>query len=327
VLVTERRHLPVRCYVRSGMVVVDVRGLTKTYGATRAVDDLSFQVEAGEVYALLGPNGAGKTTTVEILEGHRDRTAGVVEVLGHDPRMSGPKLRDRIGIVLQSSGLEHELSVAEALDVYGSPYRRRRDSDELLGLVGLSGQRDQRIRALSGGQRRRLDLALALVGHPELLFLDEPTTGFDPAARRSAWELVRRLCAGGTTVLLTTHYLDEVEHLADRMGVLVGGRMVAEGTPAELTAGVDTRTTVRFSLPDGASAAGLAGAVPGDAVVNGTRVEFSTDAPTAAVHAVTGWALQQRIELVGLTVARPSLEDVFLGLIGPDHPDAQTADP
>ena len=231
------------------MAAISVRDLTKHYGDVRAVDGVSFDVDEGAVYALLGHNGAGKTTTVEILEGHRKRTSGEVTVLGHDPGRAGREFRDRIGIVLQSSGVEHELTVAEAVTVYGSCYRRRRPVPDVIELVDLGPQADRRVGALSGGQRRRLDLALGIVGEPDLLFLDEPTTGFDPAARRNAWELVRELCSGGTTVLLTTHYLDEAERLADRVGVLVAGRLVAEGSPAELVGGGGTR--VGFDLPPG----------------------------------------------------------------------------
>jgi ABC-2 type transport system ATP-binding protein len=294
------------------MAAISVRDLVKDYGDVRAVDGVSFDVAEGEVYALLGHNGAGKSTTVEILEGHRKRTAGAVEVLGGDPGSAGRDFRDRIGIVLQRSGVEDELTVAEAVDVYGSCYRHRRVSREVIELVDLGPQADRRIGALSGGQRRRLDLALGIVGRPALLFLDEPTTGFDPAARRNAWDLVRQLCSGGTTVLLTTHYLDEAEHLADRVGVLSGGRLVAEGTPAELVGGGGTR--VGFVLPAGVGLDGLGGVVPADAVVVGDRVEFTTTTPTAAVHAITGWALDSGLELVGLTIERPSLEDVFLAL-------------
>src|SRR3954452_2976845 len=229
------------------MAVVSVHDLRKSYGTLTAVDGVSFEIGEGEVYALLGENGAGKSTTVEILEGHRPRTSGTVEVLGQDPGRAGRDFRDRIGIVLQSSGVEHELTVREAVAIYGSCYSRRRGYDEVVELVGLAPQLDQRVGTLSGGQRRRLDLALGIVGRPSLLFLDEPTTGFDPAARRQAWDLVRDLCSGGTTVLLTTHYLDEAEHLADRVGVLASGRMVAEGTPEELVGGSGT-TVVRFDL-------------------------------------------------------------------------------
>jgi ABC-2 type transport system ATP-binding protein len=295
------------------MPAIVIRDLTKHYGPIHAVDGLSFEVATGEVYALLGHNGAGKSTTVEILEGHRRRTAGEVTVLGHDPATAGREFRDRIGIVLQTSGVEHELSVAEAVGIYGSCYRRRRPVEEVVELVGLAPQLGQRVGHLSGGQRRRLDLAMGIVGHPDLLFLDEPTTGFDPAARRQAWELIRGLCSGGTTVLLTTHYLDEAEHLADRVGVLVAGRLVAEGTPEELIGGSGT-TRVRFELPATATAADVDAAVPADVSITDGHVEFATTNPTADVHSVTGWALERGIELTGLSVTRPSLEDVFLSL-------------
>ena len=292
------------------MSVVSVRDLRKEYGALTAVDGMSFEIGEGEVYALLGENGAGKSTTVEILEGHRKRTSGDVTVLGADPGKATRDFHDRIGIVLQTSGVEHELTVREALTIYGASYRERRPVEEAIELVGLGAQLDQRIGTLSGGQRRRLDLALGIVGRPALLFLDEPTTGFDPAARRQAWELVRALCSGGTTVLLTTHYLDEAEHLADRVGVLAAGRLVAEGTPEELI-GSGT-TIVRFDLPPGTSGRRPRRVVPADAAVGPDRVEFATTTPTSAVHAVTGWALERGIEIPGLAVTRPSLEDVFL---------------
>ena len=294
------------------MAAITVRDLQKHYGDVRAVDGVSFEVGEGEVYALLGHNGAGKSTTVEILEGHRSRTAGEVTVLGHDPGRAGREFRDRIGIVLQTAGVEDELRVAEAVEVYGSCYRRRRPAGEVIELVGLGPQADRRVGALSGGQRRRLDLALGIVGTPDLLFLDEPTTGFDPAARRNAWALIRQLCSGGTTVLLTTHYLDEAEHLADRVGVLVAGKLVAEGSPQSLVGGGGTR--VGFDLPPGVSLDDLAGVVPADAAAVGDRVEFTTTTPTVDVNALTGWALGRGVELEGLAVQRPSLEDVFLAL-------------
>jgi ABC-2 type transport system ATP-binding protein len=297
------------------MVAIRTDGLTKRYGDLVAVDDLTFEVGDGEVYAMLGHNGAGKTTTVEILEGHRHRTSGEVTVLGCDPGTAGTEFRDRIGIVLQSSGVEHELTVGEAVDVYGSCYTRRRDGREVIELVGLADQVGQRVRTLSGGQRRRLDLAMGIVGRPDLLFLDEPTTGFDPTARRNAWELVRELGSGGTTVLLTTHYLEEAEQLADRVGVLAGGRLIAEGTPAELIGSVGA-TTVRFGVPAGISAAEVLGVVPAAARLGDGWVEFPTDTVTADVHAVTSWALGRGLELAGLTVTRPTLEDVFLSLAG-----------
>jgi ABC-2 type transport system ATP-binding protein len=250
---------------------------------------------------------------VEILEGHRRRTAGDVAVLGRDPGTAGRDFRDRIGIVLQTSGVEHELTVREAVAIYGSSYRTRRPVEEVVDLVGLTPQLGQRVGHLSGGQRRRLDLAMGIIGSPDLLFLDEPTTGFDPAARRQAWELIRQLSAGGTTVLLTTHYLDEAEHLADRVGVMVAGALVAEGTPEELIGRTGT-TRIRFELPAGTDGADVDRLVSAPVVVDDGHVEFTTLAPTADLHAVTAWALERGVELMALSVARPSLEDVFLSL-------------
>jgi ABC-2 type transport system ATP-binding protein len=316
------------------MSVISVAGLRKTYGATEAVRDLSFEVHEGEVYALLGHNGAGKSTTVEILEGHRQRTSGEISVLGMDPARGGRELRDRIGIVLQSSGIEPELTVREAVLLYGSCYRTPRPLGEVIGLVGLDDKVDARIGSLSGGQRRRIDLALGIVGRPEVVFLDEPTTGFDAGARRRSWELVRSLCADGTTVLLTTPYLDEAEHLADRVGVMVNGSMVAEGTPDELI-GATPDTVVSFVLDPGTDLAGLTAMLPALAHLgggtDGGRIEFRSATPTADVHAVTSWALERDIELRSLSVHRPSLEDVFLELSSTDGqrpadvPDAPNA--
>ncbi len=299
------------------MSVIEVRGLRKRYGDVAAVDGVSFDVREGEVYALLGHNGAGKSTTVEILEGHRTRTGGEVSVLGLDPATGGRELRDRIGIVLQSSGIEPELSVREAIELYGSVYRRRRSVEELVGLIGLEEKVDSRIGSLSGGQRRRVDLALGIVGRPDLLFLDEPTTGFDPAARRRSWALVEGLCAEGATVLLTTHYLDEAQHLADRVGVLVDGRLVAEGTPAELVAGAGG-SVVTCAVPESVALDGLESVLPAEASVAGRRIRFVTVRPTAELAALTAWARDRGVELEELAVTRPSLEDVFLGL-GEDH--------
>jgi ABC-2 type transport system ATP-binding protein len=299
------------------MAAIGVRRLRKTYGSIVAVDDLSFDVHVGEVYALLGHNGAGKSTTVEILEGHRDRTGGEVSVLGTDPRHGGRELRDRIGIVLQSSGIEQELYVAEALALYASCYRRRRDVGEVLELVGLTEQAGQRIGTLSGGQRRRIDLALGIIGRPELLFLDEPTTGFDPAARRRSWELIAELCGQGTTVLLTTHYLDEAERLADRVGVLKAGQLIAEGAPGDLIR-AETETRVSFDLPVDVAVDELSHVLPASTTIVGARVGFTTREPTAAVAALTGWAVARGLELAELSVTRPTLEDVFLDLVADD---------
>ena len=299
------------------MAAVDVRDLRKDYGAVRAVDGLSFRIEAGEVYALLGANGAGKTTAVEILEGFRSPTSGSVSVLGTDPASAGRDFRDRIGIVLQSSGVESEFTLREVISLYGSCYRNPRPLEEVVALVGLEEKIDARIGSLSGGQRRRVDLALGIVGRPELLFLDEPTTGFDPSARRRSWDLIETLCDEGTTVLLTTHYLDEAEHLADRVGVLANGSLIAEGTPEELISRV-SGTVISFLLPDAVDLAGARSALStllgADIRVSGRLVEANVELPTAAVHDVTGWALAEGVELESLTVSRVSLEDVYLSL-------------
>jgi ABC-2 type transport system ATP-binding protein len=290
---------------------IEIRDLHKSYGEVDAVDGVSLQVAEGEVYGLLGHNGAGKSTTVEILEGHRAATSGSVKVLGIDPSSNARDLRDRIGIVLQTSAVEPQLTVNEAVRFYGSCYRRPRPADEVIELVGLTHKADERIGTLSGGQRRRLDLGLGIVGDPEVLFLDEPTTGFDPVARRESWQLIKRLCAGGTTVLLTTHYLDEAEHLADRVGVLANGRLVAEGAPAELVAAAPA-TTITFTVPDGVSPDQLA--LPAGARVDTANVSIETERPTAVLAAVSARAVALGIELGGLDVRRPSLEDVFLTL-------------
>lgn len=296
------------------MAVIEVDDLHKSYGGVHAVRGVSLSIDEGEVYALLGPNGAGKSTTIEILEGHRDRTSGSVSVLGMDPATGGREFRDRMGIVLQSSGIEDELSVSEALRMYSASYRSPRDPEEVLELVGLADKADARVKQLSGGQQRRIDLALGIIGNPEVLFLDEPTTGFDPAARRKSWELVDRLRSLGTTIMLTTHYMDEAQHLADRVGVIVGGEIVAEGAPAELI-DASADTTISFHV---ASDVSLAGLPLIDARVEGHVVSARTATPTQALHDLTGWALAGAVELVDLSVTRPSLEDVYLQLAQPD---------
>jgi len=293
------------------MNAIEVRGLVKRYGDTIAVDGVDLEIREGEVFALLGPNGAGKTTTVEILEGYRSRDAGEARVLGHDPAEGSREFMERIGIVLQETSVEPELTVAEALEIYGSIYPRRRDVDELVELVGLSEKRDARVKTLSGGQRRRLELALGIVGDPELLFLDEPTTGFDPSARRQAWTVIENLRALGKTILLTTHYMDEAQHLADRVAVIARGRIIAEGTP-ETIGGRDDTTTIRFRV------AGVAlddlPLVP-TRLVDG-RVEIASQDPTRDLYTLTRWAVDREIRLEDLEVVRPSLEDVYLELTG-----------
>ncbi|SEH04013.1 ABC-2 type transport system ATP-binding protein [Nonomuraea solani] len=295
------------------MSAVIVRGLSKTYGAVKAVDDVSFTVARGEVFALLGPNGAGKTTTVEILEGHRDRDAGEVSVLGFDPVTGGRGYRERIGIVLQEAGFEEEFSVFELLRLYAGFYPRPRDPDEVIEQVGLKDKRDARVRTLSGGQRRRLDLALGLAGRPEVLFLDEPTTGFDPSARHHAWELIEGLRSSGTTILLTTHYLDEAQHLADRVAILREGRLVAVGTPEALI-GAGHTSVLSFRLPKGTMPADLP-VLTGSVETRGPVVSIETAQPARDMHTLTGWALDRGTELTSLTLAQPSLEDVYLDLV------------
>ena len=290
---------------------ITVRGLRKSYGAIEAVREVDLEIARGEVYALLGPNGAGKTTTVEILEGHRERDGGAVSVLGHDPARHEQTLRERIGIVLQTTGVEPYLKVAEAIEQYRGYYPHPRPLDEIIETVGLGEQRDQRVRRLSGGQQRRLDVAIALAGDPELLFLDEPTTGFDPAARRQAWDMVRNLRSSGATVLLTTHYMDEAEHLADRVGVIVNGAIVAEGAPAELM-GRRAAATVSFRLPEGHAA--ILDGIEGATDDGHGGYELSADSPTELLHELSGRALAAGIELADLRVERATLEDVYLDL-------------
>jgi ABC-2 type transport system ATP-binding protein len=289
---------------------ISVRGLRKSYGELEAVRGVSFDVGEGEVVALLGPNGAGKTTIVEILEGYRTRTAGDVAVLEVDPESGGAELRQRIGIVLQECGIDRFLTVREVLRQHSEYYRHPRAVDEVVGLVGLEEKADSRVRTLSGGQKRRLDVALGLVGDPELLFLDEPTTGFDPSARRQAWGLVERLGQLGKTVLLTTHYMDEAQVLADRVVVIAGGVVVAEGSPETIGGREQAATVISFTLP-----AGVAGP-PLGAAADGRRWELASPDPTRDLHQLTSWALERGVALDGLRVARPSLEDVYLRLVG-----------
>jgi ABC-2 type transport system ATP-binding protein len=295
---------------------VRVEGLTKSYGDVQAVAGINFHIARGEVFALLGPNGAGKTTTVEILEGYRRRDGGEVVVLGHDPGRARRDLKRRIGIVLQATGIDPYLTVAETIAMFSGYYPHPRPVDEVIELVGLSAKRDTRVLKLSGGQQRRLDVAIALAGDPELLFLDEPTTGFDPSARRGAWEVVKNLAALGKTVLLTTHYMDEAQYLADRVAVIAAGRIVAEGAPDTL-AGRDLATTrVRFRLPDGAAPPAD---LPAGRVLGGFT-EVTTDDPVHLLHRLLGWAVDEGVELDGLEVTRPTLEDVYLRLTGgPDN--------
>jgi ABC-2 type transport system ATP-binding protein len=302
---------------------VVVAGLRKSYGAAEAVRGVSFAVAHGEIFALVGPNGAGKTTTLEILEGFRARDAGRVEVLGIDPgdRTTGRALRERIGLVLQDIAVESYLTVRETVARNAGYYPAPRDVDEVLGLAGLGGQARQKVKSLSGGQKRRLDLALGLIGNPELLFLDEPTTGFDPSARRDAWETVRGLRGAGTTILLTTHYLEEAQVLADRMAVIAGGQIVAEGTPSAIGGRDSARTRIRFALPGGCALADLPAGLAAGATAGDGLVTVQTPEPTRTLHQLTGWALRRGAVLGRLTVDQPSLEDVYLRLTGQRAPE------
>ena len=278
------------------MSAVSVSDLHKSYGSYEALRGVDFEIQAGEVFGLLGPNGAGKTTTVEILEGYRARDGGTVAVLDEDPQRAGLDWRERIGVVLQSSAMYPNLSVAESLQLFAGYYRQPLDVGSVIGLVGLEEKRDARVRTLSGGQQRRLDLGLGLIGDPEVLFLDEPTTGFDPAARRAAWEVIRSLRALGKTILLTTHYLDEAESLADRVAVLREGRIVAIGRPEDLT-GSAPASEIRYRR-------------------DGEDVVVSTHQPTQVLHELTSAALAEGRELENLSVRRPTLEEIYLALTG-----------
>ncbi len=307
-----------------------VRGLRKSYAEIEAVAGVDLTVQEGEVFALLGPNGAGKTTAVEILEGYRSRDGGDVSVLGFDPARSERAMKERIGIVLQSTGVEPYLAVAEVIDMCRGYYPHPRPLDELLSLVDLTEQAHVRVGKLSGGQRRRLDLAVGLAGDPDLIFLDEPTTGFDPGARRQAWEVVRNLTGLGKTVLLTTHFMDEAQYLADRLAVMVAGRIVAEGTPEEVVARRSTATIVRIRLPQGAPPLpsefrSAAGAGPDGGGASGGPIELRTDEPTAFLNRLTGWAMASGFAFEDLAVARPSLEDTYLALTGEADRPGETA--
>jgi ABC-2 type transport system ATP-binding protein len=289
------------------------------YGSFEAVHGIDVQVRRGEVFAFLGPNGAGKTTTVEILEGYRRRTGGDVSVLGQDPQHGGPSWRARIGVVLQESEPERDLTVAECLQLYAGYYPAPRSVEQTLALVGLADRADATASRLSGGQRRRLDLALALIGDPELLFLDEPTTGFDPSARRAAWDMISGLRALGVTVFLTTHYMEEAEHLADRVAVIAAGRIVAEGPPGTLAGREHAAVEIHFSLPQDTRPEDLPESLQSAvAERDGSRVLLHAPSPLAVLGPLVHWAEQREIDLPDLEVRHPSLEDVYLALTAPD---------
>jgi ABC-2 type transport system ATP-binding protein len=298
------------------MNAIEVRGLAKCYGDLDAVRDVSFSVALGEVFCLLGPNGAGKTTTTEILEGYRKRSAGEVSVLGLDPAGGARELRERVGIVLQSCGVQNDLTVGELLEMYGRYHRRRRSTGDLIELVELDAKRDTRAATLSGGQRRRLDLALALVGDPDLVFLDEPTTGFDPQARRNAWSTIRTLCELGKTIFLTTHFMDEAQTLADRVAVMRAGEIIATGAPDEL-GGRDARPAeIRFGLPAAVALEELPEVPALERSFADGRVLIRTQQAVRATAQITAWALEHDVELEHFSVSQPTLEDVYLELTG-----------
>jgi len=303
--------------------VIEVRGLRKSYGPHEVVRGIDLAVEAGEVFAFLGPNGAGKTTTVEILEGYRGRDAGEVRVLAEDPATADGSWRARIGLVLQSCKMPAELTVRELVELYAGYYPHPRSARETIELVGLGEKRDARTSQLSGGQLRRLDVALALIGDPELVFLDEPTTGFDPSARHHAWGIIANLRELGKTIFLTTHYMDEAQVLADHLAVIVAGQIVAAGTPGTLGGRDRDQSDLSFTLPPGTALTELPGGLGGLARMRDDgRVHLSVPTPAAPLHELTAWALGRGLELADLTVTRPTLEDVYLRLTeGSEHPE------
>ena len=301
------------------MTAINVQGLRKAYGGNEVLRGLDFEVQAGEVFGFLGPNGAGKTTTIEILEGYRDRSGGEVSVLGVDPGRPTRAWRERIGLVLQQCELNPLLTVAETLQLFSSFYHSPRPVDETVDLVGLGDKHDSRVAALSGGQRRRLDVAVALVGDPQLLFLDEPTTGFDPSARRGAWNMVERLKALGKTIFLTTHYMDEAQHLSDRVAILRDGGIVAIGPPSQLAARGSPETVVSFRLSNGTPIADIRANVHAPLETSGGVVSLRARNPQRTLYELTSWAEREGVELIGLEANRPGLEEVFLELTGDNN--------
>lgn len=297
-------------YSPTSIPLVEIRDLRKSYGNQEAVCGIDLRVYKGEIFALLGPNGAGKTTTIEIMEGHLPKTSGLVSVLGYDPASADRGFRERVGIVLQSTILEPYLTVEESINLFRGYYQKPLPLNDILDAVDLNKQRRTHVKRLSGGQQRKLDLAIGIAGDPELLFLDEPTTGFDPSARRSAWRLIKNLKSMDKTIILTTHYMDEAEFLADRVGIMANGKIIAVGTPSELVKG--NTTTIRFRLKPGSFQ--LPKDLPAIALENNGVHTITTSVPSLTLYQLTRWAVKQDIELKELTVGRPSLEDIFIGL-------------
>ena len=295
--------------------VISVKGLRKSYGELEALRGIDLDVRRGEIFAFLGPNGAGKTTAISVMEGYLDRDGGEVEVLGEDPAAAGRDWRGRVGLVLQECRMEELLTVRETLEMYAGYYRRPRPVDETIELVGLAEKADDRAGRLSGGQQRRLDVAVALIGDAELLFLDEPPTGFDPSARRAAWQVIEGLRELGKTVLLTTHYMDEAQALADRVAVIAAGEIIATGTPDNLGGRRDAASMISFEVPAG-DADGVRAAVAGEWSGANGSLSLRTGEPIRSLHELTGWAIANGVELERLEVKRPSLEDVYLELTG-----------
>jgi ABC-2 type transport system ATP-binding protein len=301
-------------------MAITATGLRKSYGGSEVVRGIDLAVASGEVFGFLGPNGAGKTTTIEILEGYRERSGGEVSVLGVDPGRPTREWRDRVGLVLQECEMNPVLTVRENVALFSSFFAAPRSVDETVELVGLGSKRDARVATLSGGQKRRLDVACGIIGDPELIFLDEPTTGFDPSARRDAWTMIEGLKALGKTVFLTTHYMDEAQQLADRVAILRAGSIVAQGAPAALGDSLGRRAEIRFQLPAGAAAEGVRTAVGRDLALDGNAVSFPSEDPQRDLYALLSWAERERLALGDLEVARPSLEDVFLELTAEEAP-------
>jgi ABC-2 type transport system ATP-binding protein len=317
-----RDHLIAESTESDQLAAIEVRGLEKSYGGVPAVAGIDLTIRPGEIFALLGPNGAGKTTTVEILEGYRARDRGEVSVLGYDPGRDRSQMKHHIGIVLQSTAVEQYLTVTETLSMYAEMFPHPRPVDEVIELVGLADRRDARVIQLSGGMQRRLDMAIALTGDPQLLFLDEPTTGFDPSARHEAWEVIKDLAAVGKTVFLTTHYMDEAQYLADRVAVIAAGRIVAEGPPSTLGRRDRSTARVRFRPPAGAALPLGFGSAPG----SDGFVEIAVDDAVADVHRLLHWAVEENVELEGFEVKRPSLEEVYLSLTDDPSGEGQGSD-